>query len=159
MINVHTNILKESEPFFVWTDITPWLVSWCVEQGVLFDNCRWLKLCFSLQTRSKAGDQKELYTKRQGSAKCDEKVLENPGIDPGTSHMQSERSTIWATPPWFQIKFTVVLNCNKEENVEVYFPPISKKLNGKLMLFGTFVKGFSSAVAKLLWCSLRCTIG
>ena len=25
--------------------------------------------------------------------------LEAPGIDPGTSHMLSERSTIWATPP------------------------------------------------------------
>ena len=27
------------------------------------------------------------------------KQLENPGIDPGTSHMLSERSTIWASPP------------------------------------------------------------
>ena len=27
------------------------------------------------------------------------KVLEAPGIDPGTSRMLSERSTIWATPP------------------------------------------------------------
>ena len=26
-------------------------------------------------------------------------VLEAPGIDPGTSRMLSERSTIWATPP------------------------------------------------------------
>ena len=25
--------------------------------------------------------------------------MELPGIDPGTSHMQSERSTIWATAP------------------------------------------------------------
>ena len=25
--------------------------------------------------------------------------LEDPGIDPGTSHMLSERSTIWASPP------------------------------------------------------------
>ncbi len=31
---------------------------------------------------------------------CTLKVLENPGIDPGTSHMLSERSTIWANPPW-----------------------------------------------------------
>ena len=29
------------------------------------------------------------------------RCLENPGIDPGTSHMQSERSTIWANPPSF----------------------------------------------------------
>ena len=27
------------------------------------------------------------------------KSLEVPGIDPGTSRMLSERSTIWATPP------------------------------------------------------------
>ena len=26
-------------------------------------------------------------------------ILENPGIDPGTSRMQSGRSTIWANPP------------------------------------------------------------
>ena len=26
-------------------------------------------------------------------------ILEMPGIDPGTSRMLSERSTIWATPP------------------------------------------------------------
>ena len=30
--------------------------------------------------------------------KC-KKELEAPGIDPGTSRMLSERSTIWATPP------------------------------------------------------------
>ena len=28
-----------------------------------------------------------------------EKELEDPGIDPGTSRMLSERSTIWANPP------------------------------------------------------------
>ena len=27
------------------------------------------------------------------------KKLDNPGIDPGTSHMLSERSTIWANRP------------------------------------------------------------
>ena len=27
------------------------------------------------------------------------KMLENPGIDPGTSHMLSERSTTWANSP------------------------------------------------------------
>ena len=27
-------------------------------------------------------------------------MLEDPGIDPGTSHMQSERSTTWANPPY-----------------------------------------------------------
>ena len=34
-----------------------------------------------------------------GKHKVEEKVLEAPGIDPGTSRMLSERSTIWATPP------------------------------------------------------------
>ena len=28
-----------------------------------------------------------------------EKEVEDPGIDPGTSRMLSERSTIWANPP------------------------------------------------------------
>ena len=27
--------------------------------------------------------------------------MENPGIDPGTSHMQSERSTTWANSPLY----------------------------------------------------------
>ena len=29
--------------------------------------------------------------------------MEAPGIDPGTSRMLSERSTIWATPPGWQV--------------------------------------------------------
>ena len=34
----------------------------------------------------------------------EKKKLENPGIDPGTSRMLSERSTIWANPPeWLDI--------------------------------------------------------
>ena len=35
-------------------------------------------------------DQNNFFAKR---------ILEAPGIDPGTSRMLSERSTIWATPP------------------------------------------------------------
>ena len=31
------------------------------------------------------------------------RFLEAPGIDPGTSRMLSERSTIWATPPLMQV--------------------------------------------------------
>ena len=30
--------------------------------------------------------------------KVEKEYLEDPGIDPGTSHMLSERSTIWASP-------------------------------------------------------------
>ena len=29
--------------------------------------------------------------------------VENPGIDPGTSRMLSEHSTIWANPPWLYL--------------------------------------------------------
>ena len=32
-------------------------------------------------------------------AKNAKKSVENPGIDPGTSHLQSERSTTWANSP------------------------------------------------------------
>ena len=31
-----------------------------------------------------------------------------PGIDPGTSRMLSERSTIWATPPWRIIPYSKI---------------------------------------------------
>ena len=30
--------------------------------------------------------------------------MENPGIDPGTSHMLSERSTTWANSPFDNIQ-------------------------------------------------------
>ena len=33
-----------------------------------------------------------------------EKDVEDPGIDPGTSRMLSERSTIWASPPTFEVR-------------------------------------------------------
>ena len=33
--------------------------------------------------------------------KSDKRCLEDPGIDPGTSRMLSERSTIWASPPCY----------------------------------------------------------
>ena len=40
----------------------------------------------------------------------EEKKLENPGIDPGTSRMLSERSTIWANPPeTLEVRFSCCL--------------------------------------------------
>ena len=35
--------------------------------------------------------------------------VEDPGIDPGTSRMLSERSTIWASPPscYFYVEFNI----------------------------------------------------
>ncbi len=41
--------------------------------------------------------------------KMQKSQLENPGIDPGTSHMLSERSTTWASPPYPEM---VKLNTN-----------------------------------------------
>ena len=42
------------------------------------------------------------------------KELEAPGIDPGTSRMLSERSTIWATPPLLNFSgFLLNSNCFK----------------------------------------------
>ncbi len=39
-----------------------------------------------------------------------QKLLEVQGIDPRTSRMLSERSTIWATPPLFvNLRFLLVL--------------------------------------------------
>ena len=34
--------------------------------------------------------------------------LENPGIDPGTSRMQSGRSTIWANPPEHNLEYSKI---------------------------------------------------
>ena len=41
--------------------------------------------------------------------------MEAPGIDPGTSRMLSERSTIWATPPllYAKLQFCLLTLSNK----------------------------------------------
>ena len=44
-------------------------------------------------------DTPNSYPKSGYIAQNKEKEVEAPGIDPGTSRMLSERSTIWATPP------------------------------------------------------------
>ena len=41
------------------------------------------------------------------------KDLENPGIDPGTSRMLSERSAIWANPP-----FRYCIEKNKDNSID-----------------------------------------
>ena len=38
------------------------------------------------------------------------KSMEMPGIDPGTSRMLSERSTIWATPPCIYAQLLSIMN-------------------------------------------------
>ena len=45
------------------------------------------------------------------------KVLEMPGIDPGTSRMLSERSTIWATPPHATRSFLTNINHSRSFNL------------------------------------------
>ena len=61
--------------------------------------------------------KKEL--KKEKRIKCDRgqqffSILENPGIDPGTSRMQSGRSTIWANS-----LDTIVMSENK--TIKIYF--------------------------------------
>ena len=52
--------------------------------------CR--RLTNSMQSKLvKLKDRENMFLKR--------KKMENPGIDPGTSRMLSERSTIWANSP------------------------------------------------------------
>ena len=64
--------------------------------------------------------------------------MENPGIDPGISHMQSERSTIWANPPWFQNEFAMVSK-ERGEMMKGIVPDIQEE-NDKFLRLGTFVK-------------------
>ena len=52
--------------------------------------------------------------------------MENPGIDPGTSRMQSGRSTIWANPPILSKQ----LNKKKKNIIDM-----SKEERSKLTLF------------------------
>ena len=51
-------------------------------------------------------DQKAKHEAGRGARKWIEagkKVVETGGIDPPTSHMLSERSTIWATSPYIHV--------------------------------------------------------
>ena len=57
----------------------------CRQVAANFQKCRLIQELFL-----ELMDQKNIFAKR---------FLEAPGIDPGTSRMLSERSTIWATPP------------------------------------------------------------
>ena len=45
------------------------------------------------------------------------KVMEDPGIDPGTSRMLSERSTIWASPPSLKPFCYTDCNCGRTSSV------------------------------------------
>ena len=44
-------------------------------------------------------------------------VLEMRGIDPRTSRMLSERSTIWATSPWFITVEEAFVSVGKQEAI------------------------------------------
>ena len=59
--------------------------------------------------------------------------LENAGIDPGNSHMLSERSTTWANPP-------SVFNLSKHTYDSSYFSQITT-LDQKRRFEGKVLKG------------------
>ena len=49
--------------------------------------------------------------------------MEDPGIDPGTSLMLSERSTIWASPTpvkQFSVEYPLILNSATPDNLYEY---------------------------------------
>ena len=66
-------------------------------------------------------DQKNFLAKR---------FLEAPGIDPGTSRMLSERSTIWATPPFLFTHASVCEVIQRSLKVKVWsFGQLSRRLS------------------------------
>ena len=57
--------------------------------------------------------------------------MENPGIDPGTSRMQSGRSTIWANSPILSKE----INKTKQKHNRIYVQRERSKLT---LFFSTF---------------------
>ena len=62
---------------------------------------------------------------------CKTTIMEAPGIDPGTSRMLSERSTIWATPPTLSFVhysfniFSSRYELLKELSKTIWDPPVT----------------------------------
>ena len=55
--------------------------------------------------------------------------VEAPGIDPGTSRMLSERSTIWATPPFLSLLLLFCLKFKPSKSIFVDLQEISRYIN------------------------------
>ena len=66
--------------------------------------------------------------------------LEAPGIDPGTSGMLSERSTIWATPPMLKtaLVFYHYIQEFSSDLPSNFFVFVSKKLDKKIFFIWIF---------------------
>ena len=74
---------------------------WCTYVRVLSNECHYRHWSWSTNYQFQYAwiNTKRSKTNTSSTKSFRKKGLENPGIDPGTSHMLSERSTIWATPP------------------------------------------------------------
>ena len=58
-----------------------------------------------------------IYSCQQNYDEVKNVFLEAPGIDPGTSRMLSERSTIWATPPFLFYELKMSALKFKDKNI------------------------------------------
>ena len=65
--------------------------------------------------------------------------LEMRGIDHRNSRMLSERSTIWATSPWFQIVEEAFVSVDKQE-VKIF---LGRYFLYKTSVFSSFLKKFN----------------
>ena len=72
-----------------------------------------------------------IFVRQKKEGKKEKKVMENPGIDPGTSRMQSGRSTIWANPPILSNG----INKTKQKHNRIYVQRERSKLT---LFFSTF---------------------
>ena len=72
-----------------------------------------------------------------------DKSMEMPGIDPGTSRMLSERSTIWATPPWRS-----VLDCFIHIKLKL---SLVNAQNGTVKVSPRIINGFEAKIDNHPW--------
>ena len=68
-------------------------------------------------------------------------IMEAPGIDPGTSRMLSERSTIWATPPMLNtaLVFYQYIQEFRSDLPHIFFVFVSKKVGHEDFLYVKFL--------------------
>ena len=84
------------------------------------------------------------------------KDLEAPGIDPGTSRMLSERSTIWATPPPCRCILILLNDFQVGNRVNKFSRTNTDNQNDDLHKFILFHVSFDSSVGRAVDCS--CTL-
>ena len=83
-------------------------------------------------------------------------ILEAPGIDPGTSRMLSERSTIWATPPPCRCILILLNDFQVGNRVNKFSRTNTDNQNDDLHKFILFHVSFDSSVGRAVDCS--CTL-